>query len=75
LLELDKTVPGAVWKYLSITADTTYDLTEQYYMWKNIILLEKGTDIYSESIKKLTNRLQELQTRGAILKQKINSEN
>ncbi len=75
LLELDKTVPGAVWKYLSITADTTYDLTEQYYMWKNIILLEKGTDIYSESIKKLTNRLQELQTRAAILKQKINSEN
>jgi hypothetical protein len=71
LLGLDKTVPGAFWKYGSLAADMAYNLTELRQLWKNTKTLEANNDRYAEAVKKLTTMMQELIARQKELKQKI----
>ncbi|HEY3297726.1 MAG TPA: hypothetical protein VGK34_03635, partial [Armatimonadota bacterium] len=71
LLELDKTLPGAVWKYGSLAMDMAYNLTELNQLWKNVGVLEGNNVRYAEAVKKLAARMQKLIDRQNDLKRKI----
>jgi hypothetical protein len=71
LLGLDKTVPGAIWKYCSQAADMAYNLTELRQLWKNVGQLEQNNARYAEAVKKLSERMQKLVEREKELKRQI----
>jgi murein DD-endopeptidase MepM/ murein hydrolase activator NlpD len=47
LLGLDKTVPGALWKYLCQGSDMAYNLIELRALWKNVGQLEQNNARYT----------------------------
>jgi hypothetical protein len=71
ILNLDKTVPGAAWKYGSLFWDNVYNLTELYHTWKNITALERTNEQFAEAVRKLSERMRDLQTRSRDLRRQI----
>mgnify|MGYP000521882662 CR=1 FL=1 len=73
LLGLDKTVPGALWKYGSLAFDTAYNLKELYETWKNVSMLEANNAKLAEAVQKLSAKMKDLQEKSKDLKQKIDA--
>jgi len=71
LLNLDKTVPGSVWKYGTLACDMAYNLTELRQLWKNVATLEGNNVRYAEAVQKLSERMRELVERQQELRRKI----
>jgi len=71
LLNLDKTVPGAAWKYGSLFFDNLYNLAELYHTWKNVTALERSNDQLAEGVRRLSERLKDLHSRSRELRRKI----
>ena len=71
LLNLDKTVPGAAWKYGSLFFDNLYNLAELYHTWKNVTALERSNDQLAEGVRRLSERLKDLRSRSRELRRKI----
>ncbi len=71
LLGLDKTLPGAAWKYGCLASDMAYNLTELRQLWKNVSTLQGNNERYAEAVKKLTERMQHLVERSQSLQAQI----
>lgn len=74
ILNLDKTVPGAFWKYLNLGSDMAYNLTQLYHGWHNVSTLEANNDRYAEAVKKLADRMKDLVEKQKKLEQQIEAE-
>jgi hypothetical protein len=73
LLGLDKTVPGAVWKYGSLAFDMAFNMKELHETWKNVSVLEANNAKLAEAVQKLAAKMQDLQNRAKDIKQKIDA--
>ncbi len=71
LLNLDRTVPGAAWKYGSLLWDNAYNLWELYHTWKNVTALERNNEQFAEGVRRLSERMKDLQSRSKELRRKI----
>jgi len=68
---LDKTVPGMVWKYLSLGCDTAYNLFELRETWVNLEALEANNERYAQAVQKLAAKMKDLVERQKKIKQQI----
>jgi hypothetical protein len=75
LLQLDKTVPGKVWKYGSLAFDLAYNLTELRLGWKAVTSLQENTEAQREAVKKLGEMMRQLVETKKALRAKIEAEN
>lgn len=71
LVGLDKTFPVRVLKYGSMGWDMAYNLTELKNLWDNVKTLERTNVTYSAAVKRLGERMKDLQTRQAALIKEI----
>jgi len=71
LLGLDRTVPGAFWKYTSLAADMAYNLTELRLGWQNVGRLEESNVRYAEAVRTLGERMRSLVERHRELRRRI----
>ncbi|MBN1361785.1 MAG: PDZ domain-containing protein [Sedimentisphaerales bacterium] len=72
LLGLDKTVPGAAWKYGSLAADMAYNLTELYQGFKNVTVLESNQELQRQAVAKLAEQMRLLVEEKKKLRAEIN---
>lgn len=73
LLGLDKTVPGMVWKYMSLGCDTAYNLFELRETWVNLEALEANNERYAQAVQKLAAKMKDLVERQKKIKQQIDA--
>jgi hypothetical protein len=74
LLQLDKTVPGKVWKYGSLASDLAYNLTELRLGWKAVTSLQENTEAQREAVKKLGEMMRQFVETKKDLRAKIEAE-
>ncbi|MEN6520612.1 MAG: PDZ domain-containing protein [Armatimonadota bacterium] len=68
---LDKTLPGALWKYGSNVADMAYSYTEFSAAYDRINQLDKNSDDYLKAVKALSERMKKVVDQIKDLKSKL----
>jgi len=71
LLQLDKFLPGKIWKYGCYGFDMAYNLTELRIGWKNTEVLKANNASHAEAVKKLADMMRQYEDKAKILRQKI----